>query len=243
MHFFYVLVNGVTWKLASKLISGTHKFEKTLNRIFNKFSKNNIFSNFKDEITFKYIEQNKDYNLIIDSTDIINANCNKNELGKSWKLHKQGIKATFIIDNNKVPIAYSLDNPTKHDCKVGYDLIMNSKLSNNKNKRLYVSADKGYILNKKDSEMILKYKNIIFVTPKKKYKKSNKKNKYYKRKIVRHSKQMKEILKDRIYVEHFNSTLHRSYKRLDKIFDKSLNTFKTFIDIALSIIILQKLVF
>jgi hypothetical protein len=52
---------------------------------------------------------------------------------------------------------------------------------------------------------------------------------------------MKETLKQRIQIEYFNSVLHRLYKKLDKIFDKSLSSFSAFIDIALSIIILRNL--
>jgi hypothetical protein len=241
MHFFYVLINGVTWKIASKLSTGNFQYEKTLNRIFNKLSNESIFKNIRDELTSKYINNNVIKNLKIDSTDIINGNCNKKETDRSWKLHKQAIKATFITDSNNIPLSYSLDNPKKHDSKVGYDLILNSKLTKDNSERIYISGDKGYTLNKDDAQNILKSKNIVIVTPKKTYKNLRKKNKYYKRKIVRHSKQMKESLKERIYIEHFNSILHRSYKRLDKIYDKTLKTFSSFINIALSVIILRKL--
>ena len=95
-------------------------------------------------------------------------------------------------------------------------------------------------MNKTDNENILKTKNIMMVTPKKRYK-NKKKNKYYKKKIVRHSRKMEEVLSKRIYIEHFNSKIHRSYKRLDKIFDKSISIFKSFVDIALSIILIQNL--
>ena len=239
MHFFYVLVNGVTWKLASMLVSGNFKYEKTLNRLFNKYSKDNIFRSIYDELDVKYKKNTFIENLKIDSTDIINGNCNKNDLGKSWKLHKQAIKATFIIDNNNIHLCYSLENPTSNDSKVGHELI-NLKLTKNKCKRIYLAGDKGYILNKTDNENILKTKNIMMVTPKKRYK-NKKKNKYYKKKIVRHSRKMEEVLSKRIYIEHFNSKIHRSYKRLDKIFDKSISIFKSFVDIALSIIIIQNL--
>jgi len=238
MHFFYVLVNGVTWKIASKLVSNTETHEKTLNRMYNRINKTNLFSNLRKFLILDYIRKNEVEKLKIDSTDIINGNCNKEDLGRSWKLHKQAIKATFIIDSNNIPLNYSLENPTKNDSKVGYDLIINSKLSKNKTKRIYLAGDKGYILNKNDTIDLIDSKNIRIVTPKKNYKK-NKKNKYYKKKIVRHSKQMKETLKDRIYIEHFNSTIHRSFKRLDKIFDKSLETFRGFMDLALCVIIMK----
>lgn len=239
MRFFYVLVNGVTWKIASLMIKNTESYEKTLNRIFNKLVKSNIFCNLRKLLTNEHINNHEIKDLKIDSTDIINENCNKKELDRSWKLHKQAIKATFIIDDNKMPLNYALDKPTINDSKAGYKLIMNSRLTKNKNKRIYLSADKGYQLNKKDREAILKSKNIRIITPKKKLKKAKKKNKYYKKQIIRQSKQMKEVLNDRIKVEHFNSIIHRSYKRLDKIYDKSLKTFRAFMDIALSVILIR----
>jgi hypothetical protein len=241
MHFFYVLVNGVTWCIASKLIKNSPKYEKTLNRIFNKIKDQNVFLNLREKLTSEYLDKKDIQNLKIDSTDIMNANCIKEELDRSWKLHKQATKASFIIDQNNVCLNYSLEKPTKYDSKAGYDLILNSKLSKNKTKRIYLAGDKGYTLCKNDIQTIVKSKNIMIVTPKKIYKKTTKKNKYYKKKRVRHSKQMKETLKQRIQIEHFNSVLHRSYKRLDKIFDKSLSSFCVFIDVALSIIILRNL--
>jgi hypothetical protein len=241
MHFFYVLVNGVTWAIASRLIKNTEIYEKTLNRIFNKFKNNHTFSNLREQFTSEYINKTEIQKLKIDSTDIINANCNKKDLNRSWKLHKQATKASFIIDQHKVPLTYSLEKPTKNDCEVGYDLILNSKLSKNKTKRIYLAGDKGYIISQQKVKDIVKSKNIMMVTPKKNYKKSTVKSKYYKKKKVRHSKQMKETLKERIQVEHFNSILHISYKRLNKIYDKSLLSFRAFIDVALSIIIMRHL--
>lgn len=89
----------------------------------------------------------------------------------------------------------------------------------------------------------MKSKNICLVTPKKIYKEKEYKTKNYKKKIkkIRHSEKMKNILCKRIHIEHFNSMIHRLFKKLDKIYDKTLNIFKGFIDHALSIIINRKL--
>lgn len=241
MQFFYVLINGICWKLASKLVKNTAQYEKTLNRKFNLWVRDDIFKNLCIRLTNNYKENNKVYDLKIDSTDIMNANCNKCELGRSWKLHKQSIKATFIVDSNNIPIAHSLDIPTKNDSKAGYELIL--KLPKNKNKKIYLAGDKGYKLNDDDVKNIMKSKNICLVTPKKIYKNKEYKTKNYKRKVktIRHSKQMKNILTKRIYIEHFNSIIHRSFKRLDKIYDKTLTSFNGFIDLALSIVINRKL--
>ncbi len=225
--------------MASKLVTGSEKYEKTLNRIFNKLVKSNLFNNLRELLTNMYINKNIIKNLKIDSTDIMNGNCNKKFLGKSLKLNKQAIKSTFIIDSNKIPLAYSLEIPTKHDSKVGYDLLINSRLSKYKTKRIYLAGDKGYLLANDKYKNLIKTKNILMVNPKKQYKKKMGKNKYYKKKLIRHSKQMKSVLQSRIEVEHFNSVIHRSFKRLDKIYDKSLTTFRAFMDLALSTIIIK----
>ena len=222
------------------MIKQTSKHEKTLNRTFNKFVKSNVFSNFRKYLTLKYISSIDISDLKIDSTDIINADCNKKELDRSWKLHKQAVKST-LIDDNMVCLNYALDKPIINDSKAELDLILNSKLSKNKNKRLYLSANKGYILKKNDIREIIKSKNIMLVTPKKIYKKKNIKKKYYKKRIIRHSEQMTKSLKTRIKVEHFNSIIHRFYKRLSRFFDRTLKIFKGFLEIALSIIIISRL--
>lgn len=242
MQFFYVLVEGVKWKIASKLVTNSEKHYKRFNYLFNLWSNDGLFKDIYKNKLNNYINNNIIENLIIDSTDIINGNCNRSELGKSLKLSKQAIKASFIVDSNKIPLAYSLCNPTIYDSKAGYKLVLSDDINKSDNK-IYLAGDKGYNMNKEDRANIKKSKNIILVTPKKIYKKKIYKTKNYKRnvKIVRHTKEMKEILNKRIYVEHFNSTIHRSYKRLDKINDKSLKIFESFMNLALAVIINQKL--
>jgi hypothetical protein len=73
-------------------------------------------------------------------------------------------------------------------------------------------------------------------------KRRNTKQKNYKkvRKRIRHSKQMKDGLKRRVIIEHINSDLHRSFKRIDKIHEKKITTFNAFIQLAMSTILLNK---
>lgn len=241
MQFFYVLVEGVKWKIASKLVTSCESHYKRFNYLFNLWTNDGVFKDLYNNKVNNYTNNNTVDNLIIDSTDIINGNCNKSDLGKSLKLSKQA-KASFIIDSNKIPLAYSLCNPTIYDSKACYKLILSDDVNKFKNK-IYLAGDKGYNMNKEDRDSIKRSKNIILVTPKKIYKKKIYKTKNCKRKVkkIRHTKELKEILNKRIYVEHFNSTIHRSYKRLDKINDKSLKIFKSFMDLALAIIINQKL--
>jgi hypothetical protein len=50
---------------------------------------------------------------------------------------------------------------------------------------------------------------------------------------------MKNVLKNRIFIEHVNNVIHRSFKRLDKIYDRKINSFKGFIELAFSVITLM----
>ena len=93
--------------------------------------------------------------------------------------------------------------------------------------------------NKKE---LLKNNKLQLVVPKRKYnRKKNYKTKNYKCTVkkVRHSKQMKEVLQTRIRVEHANSILHRSFKRLNVIYDKTMNTFNRFIELAIICMIIH----
>ncbi len=52
---------------------------------------------------------------------------------------------------------------------------------------------------------------------------------------------MKCTLKNRIYVEHSNNMIHRSFKALDKIYDQKIESLKGFIDLAFSVMSIMKL--
>lgn len=239
--FFYVLIEGVTWKIASKLIKQTHKFKNTLNRCFNLWSRDGIFSDLHDLLLSSYKSKHLITELKIDSTDVMNLNCSKNNTYKSHKLGKQAIRVSIITDQNNVPINESIDKPYIHDSKLGIDLMISTNANNKKS--IFIGADKGYIIDEKTKEALLKTKGFKLVTPKKEYKKKKTyKTKNYKSKVkkIRHSKQMKSVLKNRIYIEHFNSIYHRSYKRLSKVYDRKIENYMAFMHIAFSIIIFSK---
>ena len=99
-------------------------------------------------------------------------------------------------------------------------------------------ADKGYFTKQTVKKSYLK-KGIQLIVPKKNYKKKKLKTKWYKRSIVRHSKVIKGILKERIKIEHVNNRIHRSFKRLHILYDKQITKFKAFIEMALSGLILE----
>ena len=53
MHVFYVLFEGVTWEIASKLTTGTKKYKSTIHRRVQKWIKKGIF-----EISYKIYLKN-----------------------------------------------------------------------------------------------------------------------------------------------------------------------------------------
>lgn len=241
MQFFYVLIEGVTWRIASKLIKQTYAFKNTLNRHFNRWSSDGIFDGLHNSLLSSYKSKHEITELKIDSTDVMNLNCSKKYTSKSYKLGKQAIRVSIITDQNNVPINESIDKPSIHDSKLGIDLMVTTNANNKK--RIFIGADKGYIVDKQTVEALIRTKGFKLVTPKKEYKKKKiYKTKNYKPKVkkVRHSRQMKSVLKNRIYIEHFNSVYHRSYKRLAKIYDRKIENYKAFMDIAFSVIINSK---
>jgi hypothetical protein len=235
----FVLFEGVSWSIASKLATNNYSYNKTINRRFNEWVNAGIFTKSYDDLIKKYVETNKINNLYIDSTDSINKNMPKKYTGRSYKLKKEALRTSIIIDDKKIPLCYSVDKANLNDITLGEKIL--NKLDNQiaKNKNVY--ADKGYNLSDANKVKLLTEKRLRLVIPNKKRKnskKSNKKN-YYNKKRWRISKQMKDGLKKRVLVEHENSILHRSFCRLDQVYDKNISIFKTFLEMAISIQIIN----
>lgn len=241
MQFFYVLKYGVTWKVASKMIFGNYSYRSTLNRRFNKLVDDGIITDKYNEIVNQYISDHNIEELIIDSMDIVNGNCKREYVDKSQKLHKQAVRLTIMCTKDRVPLTYQTDPARQHDSKLGFDLA--NKFHINDGKDHYLVGDKGYQMNQTNKEKLLKENRLRLLVPKKRYnRKRDYKTRNYKCKVkrVRYSKQMKETLKTRIKVEHTNSILHRSFKRLGVVYDRSMKTFNRFIELAIICIIISK---
>ena len=236
MQFFYVLKKGASWKTASSIIMKDTSYEKTLNRRFNQLIKNNIISNAYNEIQNNYIKNNTIDEVYIDSTDIQNSNCTKNNTYKSFKLHKQAMRLSIIADKNRIPLTYSIQPAYNNDSHLGFELAKTLKL--NDNKEHYLVGDKGYYMNKMKKDYLLKNNKLKLLVPKKKYKKNKKKN--TKRIQIHHSEYMKQILKNRIVIEHTNSIIHRSFKKVHQIYEKTKNCYDAFIKLAIVCMIIRK---
>lgn len=207
-------------------------YEKTLNRRFNQLIKNNVICNAYNEIQNNYIKNNTIDEVYIDSTDIQNINCNKNDTYKSFKLHKQAMRLSIIVDKNRIPLTYSIHPAYNNDSYLGFELAKTLKL--NDNKEHYLVGDKGYYMNKLKKDYLLKNNKLKLLVPKKKYKKNTKSTQ------VHHSAHMKQLLKNRIVIEHTNSIIHRSFKRIHQIYEKTKNSYDAFIKLALICMIIRK---
>lgn len=207
-------------------------YEKTLNRRFNQLIKNNVICNAYNEIQNNYIKNNTIDEVYIVSTDIQNINCNKNDTYKSFKLHKQAMRLSIIADKNRIPLTYSIHPAYNNDSYLGFELAKTLKL--NDNKEHYLVGDKGYYMNKLKKDYLLKNNKLKLLVPKKKYKKNTKSTQ------VHHSAHMKQLLKNRIVIEHTNSIIHRSFKRIHQIYEKTKNSYDAFIKLALICMIIRK---
>lgn len=242
MLFFYVLVEGHTWNVASKTATGSYKYKSTIYRRYIKWLNAGIIDDTYNEILDKYLKS-KDINEVhIDSTDIQNKNMPKDHTYKSFKLSKQACRLTIMGDNNRAPIDYVINKAHQPDNVLGYNFLINTNVKFKT--KTFIFGDKGYHMTKEKTDNILKTSNLQLIVPKRHYKKKKVyKTKNYKQKIkrIRHSQQMKEGLKRRVRVEHINSNLHRSYKRIDKIHERSIKTFDGFVKLAMSMILINKL--
>lgn len=237
---FYVLIEGVTWIIASKLATNEIKYKSSIHRKFLNWIKAGIIKESYDKILSSYIASNPINELYIDSTDIQNKNMTKNKTYKSFKLNKQAIRLTIVGDSNTIPIDYTIRKAHMPDNVLGYEQLINLKAK--LKKKTFVYGDKGYQMTAEKRKTLLKTKKLELIVPKRQYKKRKCKNpkQKSKRKPIRHSKKMKEGLERRIRIEHINSILHRSYKRLNRVSEKTIKSFEAFLLLAMSMMIINK---
>ena len=157
----------------------------------------------------------------MDSTDIMNKNglASMTGYGRKFK-NKRAVRLHCTSDSNNVLHSVKLTPANTADVKMTIPLLTEFFVPFNQRYHapLYVGADKGYVCdnNKKN----LKKMNICLVYP---YKKNQKK---------RNRVNQKDVLKKRYRVEHANSQFKRNYKRLNQLYDRSMRSFMTFIEIA-----------
>ena len=72
-----MLIDGVTLDIASLLIKNTTSFRSTINRKFHEWIDNKLIYDTYEKILNEYKCKNEIREIYIDSTDIMNANCNQ----------------------------------------------------------------------------------------------------------------------------------------------------------------------
>lgn len=167
----FVLIENVTWHIASKLALNSYKYKATLNRRFNEWVNAGLINNCFDDNLNAYIQDAKIDELYIDSTDVQNKSLSKDDTYVSFKLKKQAIRVTIVGDDNRIPIAFSVNKAHQPDTVLGYDLLMSSDLNLNPKQELLIFGDKGYHISEEKKDNLLESKNLKLITPKKRYKK------------------------------------------------------------------------
>lgn len=164
----------------------------------------------------------------IDSSDVRNVNgSNKlTNFGMKFK-NKRAIRLHSICDKNKITLSVSVTPANRSDVREIENLVNNVYVPINKSYRNphYIVGDKGYISNETYKE--LRKKNIILTTPFKKNQKGI------------NSKIKKELLTKRITVEHSYNSLKRSWKRIDRFYERHLDNYLGFIKLANSLMIVD----
>lgn len=232
-----LIINEIIYFLQSGITYRHYRGElncKTLNKHVLFFAEKEIFKNVYEQLYKKYLKKKKYTKLkyqSIDTSFIMNKN-GKQKLGRNkYFKNKRCYKLSFIVDSLGMPNSIHIDAGNINDAKIG--LINFNKLFTcikqiDIYKKAYMFADKMY-----DSKEFRKkckqnnYKPIID------YNKRNTKNKKLIKKL---SKTEKKIYKKRIKVENTFSLI-KKYRRLDKILDSYLSTYKSFIYLGLLLLL------
>lgn len=166
----------------------------------------------------------------IDSTDVINSNGLKRfaKYGQKFK-GKRATRIHTIVDSNQIILSCVITPASINDGKIT-PILINRLIKIYKptyHNPIYVVGDKGYINN--GLKIQFKKRNIILVYP---YRKNQKMSNTYKN---------KKKLNKRHIVENTYSKLKRGYKRINNLCDRDIKNYKTTIEIANSINIIEKL--
>lgn len=218
---FLVLVKGFSWNGLQELYPEELKSD-IVKRKFYKWNKNDIFEKGFKILSRFYRLKNRPDEYIIDSMDIMNFNCYKNqkEINFSNKhKSKNAIKLTVIIVkdvNNYVPVYFDISSPRRHDVKEMKRIIWKNNIRNKS-----IIGDKGYIINR-NSKCLLSNKNNV-VTPKKK------------NQSTKNTEAEREMLRQRYSIECLFGIIKRKYHRLHNIKEKKVSYFKSFFSIALGL--------
>lgn len=128
----------------------------------------------------------------------------------------------------KNPVSISVAPGNKNDAKIGLDNIQNIVYDISKMKKVMILADKMY-----DTKEFRKQCKSKKMTPVIDYNVRNTKDVS---KIKKLSEKEKQIYRERIKVENTFAII-KKYKRLDKIYDFSENTYLCFVNLAVCLML------
>jgi transposase len=159
---------------------------------------------------------------IIDSTFIMNK-FGKNKIARNkFFKNKNCNKISLVTDIHGVPLSVLFDTGNVHDLSFVTKHV--SDINNISSEKFILLADKGYVSNKLKLQLV--DRKCTFIFPPK-----------------RNMKQVhmdKVLYKKRIYVEHTFATL-KQFKRVIIRTDSFIKTYKSFVYLALSLMIHRKL--
>ena len=219
---FYILKTGCQWYNLKTKCHFTTIYKK-----FKYWSINEVFINFYNDNLNLYIKNrnsNQNYikDLFIDSSHTKNI-CGIDNIGKNYyDRYRNSTKCHLIVDENKIPLAYTFTGGNIHDSTQTEVLVNKLSILNTDKRRSYnLIADKGYINNNTYNK--LKDNKIYLIYPKRKN--SLKHPKY--------SNSKKNKLNLRYIVEHIFSSLDK-FRRLLNRYERHCKYFESFTLIAFS---------
>jgi transposase len=216
----YILKTGLAWR---NIRSAIHW--NTLYQHFRTFTKHGIFIKLFNFVKKKYLNVNKSYIYMIDSTFIFNK-FGKNKIARNkFFKNKNCNKISFLTDCNGLPLSIFIDKGSKHDLSFLNNHIKDSNFIRNNNNYKILLADKAY--ESKEYRNILNNHNCKLMIPKKKNMTAN----YYFDKI---------IYKKRIIIENTFQKL-KVFRKVFIRYDRLFSNYKSFVFLASAILVYNKL--
>jgi transposase len=232
----YILITGASWRSLNLSIFYNLNIKwQSFYYHFIKFSKANVFKNFYMSLLTAYFKNNKSGKLKYLSVDtsFIKNYCASNVAFNGYCKKKKLSKLSLIVDSYGIPISALLAEGNHHNFKLMYSNLNNlfipiktpSNKYNNKHKR-YMLADSIYY----SHDIVIKL-NDMNINPIIARKKNS---------LRRFTFSEKCILKKRMIVENTFSWIFNC-KRTNGRYDKSTNSYMSFLFMSLIKIIIKRL--
>jgi hypothetical protein len=236
-----VIQNNTYWNRFKGIVPG-----KYLNKKHNDYCKWDVYECLYRIVLFAYFSTNKHNKLhyqSIDSTFISNL-YGADIYGRNQKYHKNGINATFIVDQQGTPFAGAINAGNRHDSKVVKEILKepffiepNTKnVRNNNRYRQYMLGDSAYY--NKDIYRILKEKGYTPITD---ANMRNTKDAKKRKHIAKIKRSYKKYQVKRLKVENCNAWV-KKYPKISRLVEKTIKSYRGLLLLALSFIANNKII-